>query len=208
MSIVHLGKRITDNKDDYYKYLRSNDSLIYDSGPAVTDESGPDCLSLTVGSCWYDDARYVQIHPEKGLKIKPHTSVVIETAEEIALPLNMYGLLFGAGSNIYRGTFISSGKIDPGFMGKLRVGFHNGSGRTVRLRRGDKLAYGIFVGAECDLEHFSFPTASMQPPVKIMTGWERFRRWWGQNIYQILTLLVAVISMIVSVVTMIRSFGG
>lgn len=200
MSIVHLEKRATNNKDDYYKYLRSNDSMIYVSSTVETDESGPDCLSLTVGSCWYDDARYLEIHKTKGLKIKPHTSVVIETAEEIALPLNMYGLLFGAGSNIYRGTFISSGKIDPGFAGKLRVGFHNGSSRTVVLKRGDKLAYGIFVGAECDLEHSSFPTVSAQPPVVIMGLREKIWRWFVQNIYQILALLIAAVSMIVAIV--------
>ncbi len=181
MSIVHLDKRITNNLDEYNEYLRSSDSQIYLSGKWEKDDSGPDCLSLTVGDCWYDDSRYLKINPKKGIKIKPHDSVVIETAEEIALPFNMYGLLFGAGRNIYRGTFISSGKIDPGFYGRLRIGFHNGSNKPVILKPGDKLAYSVFVNTECDLETSRLPHALSQPVVVTLNKREYVKRWFSQN---------------------------
>jgi len=200
MSIVHLNRRITNNTDEYSQYSRSSDSLIFVKGGWRTDESGPDCLSLTVGQCWYDNARYIEIDAKKGIKIKPHASVVLETAEEIALPFNMYGLLFGAGSNIYRGAFISSGKIDPGFSGKLRIGYHNGSDKTTILKRGDKLAYCIFIGTECGLEHVPLPGALSQPAVGVMSKRERFQRWFTQNAYQILAITLSTISIIVSVV--------
>lgn len=200
MAIVHLDKRVTDNTDEYSKYSRSSDSLIFVKGNWKTDESGPDCLSLTVGQCWYDNARYIEIDGQRGIKIKPHASVVLETAEEIALPLNMYGLLFGAGSNIYRGAFISSGKIDPGFSGKLRIGYHNGSDKTTILKRGDKLAYCIFIGTECGLEHTPLPNGLSQPAMGTMSRRERFRRWFTQNAYQILAIMLSTISIIVSVV--------
>lgn len=199
MSIVHLSKRITKDIDKYNEYLRSSDSLIYLTEPWEMDESGPDCLSLTVGECWYDDARYLEIDSKRGIKIKPHDSAVIETAEEIALPFNMYGLLFGAGSNIYRGTFISSGKIDPGFYGRLRIGFHNGSNKPVVLKRGDKLAYGIFVSTECDLERLRFPHALSQPAVSVLSRKERFKRWFVQNVYQLLTISISIASLVVAI---------
>lgn len=200
MAIVNLSRRVTNNADEYSKYSRSSDSLIFVKGNLATDESGPDCLALTVGQCWYDNARYIEIDSKKGIKVKPHTSVVLETAEEIALPLNVYGLLFGAGSNIYRGAFISSGKIDPGFSGKLRIGYHNGSSKTVTIKRNDKLAYCIFIGTECGLEHTPLPMASGQPVIKAMSRRERFLRWFTQNAYQILAILLSTISIIVSIV--------
>lgn len=200
MAIVHLNKRVTNSTDEYNKYLRSSDSLIFVKGNWTADESGPDCLSLKVGECWYDNARYIEIDSKKGIKIKPHGSIVLETAEEIALPLNMYGLLFGAGSNIYKGAFISSGKIDPGFSGKLRIGYHNGSDKTTILKRGDKLAYCIFIGTECGLEHTPLLKALSQPAMETMSKRERFQRWFTQNAYQILAIMLSTISIIVSVV--------
>lgn len=200
MSIVNLSKRATNNTNEYYKNSHSSDSLIYVKENIVTDQSGPDCLELTVGQCWYDNGRYIEIDSKKGIKVKPHTSVVLEAAEEIALPLNVYGLLFGAGSNIYRGAFISSGKIDPGFSGKLRVGYHNGSSKTVTIKRNDKLAYCIFIGTECGLENTPLPMPSAQPVIKAMSRRERFLRWFTQNAYQILAILLSTISIIVSIV--------
>lgn len=200
MAIINLNRRITNDIDMYNNFSRSSDSLIFVNGNWSTDESGPDCLLLTVGSCWYDNARYLEINALKGIKIKPHASIVIETAEEIALPLNMYGLLFGAGSNIYKGTFISSGKIDPGFSGKLRIGYHNGSDKTVILKPGDKLAYCIFIGTECGLEHTPLPGILSQPAVGVMSLRERFKKWFTQNAYQILAVMLSTISIIVSIV--------
>ena len=89
MAIINLNKRITNDIDMYNNFSRSSDSLIFVKGSWATDESGPDCLLFTVGRCWYDNARYLEINAHKGIKIKPHASIVIETSEEIALRLNM-----------------------------------------------------------------------------------------------------------------------
>ena len=112
----------------------------------------------------------------------------------------MYGLLIGAGRNIYRGAFISSGKIDPGFAGRLRIGYHNGSDKTIILKRGDKLAYCIFIGTECGLEHVPLPKTLSQPAIGIMSKRERFLRWFTQNAYQILAIMLSTISIIMSVI--------
>ena len=200
MAIVNLNKRITNDIDKYSSFSRSSDSLIYIKNKWVTDESGPDCLSLTVGQCWYDNSRYLKIDERKGIKIKPHASIVLETSEDIALPFNMYGLLFGAGSNIYKGAFISSGKIDPGFSGKLRIGYHNGSDKTVILKTGDKLAYCIFIETECGLEHTPLIGILSQPAIGIMSRKERFKRWFTQNAYQIIAVVLSLISIIVSTI--------
>lgn len=204
MGIVHLKKRVTTDLNQYKNYANSSDSLIYakdtyKNDTCKMDQSGPDCLTFTVGTCWYDSARYLKIDPRRGIKVKPQTSIVIETAEEIVLPHNIYGLLFGAGSNIYRGAFISSGKIDPGYAGKLRIGFFNGSNRTVILNSGDKLAYGIFIGTECDTNNIPFLGTGSPPAASIMGIKERIWRWFARNAYQVLAIVFAVISIIIAI---------
>ena len=199
MSIVSLEKRITKNWDDFEAYKCSSDSYIFIKDSYITDAEGPDCLALTVGNCWYDNGRYINIDKKKGLKVRPHASIVLETAEDIALPLNTYGLLFGAGSNIYRGAFISGGKIDPGFQGKLKIGFHNGSDNTIVLKQGDKLAYCIFVIAENSLINKPFSHA-LTPPIVVMTLREKLTRWLMRNSYELFAIIIAAASLITSII--------
>lgn len=201
MSIVNLNKRITTNFSEYSNCSKSSDSLIYIEGDYSTDESGPDCLSLTVGNCWYDKNRYISIDPKKGIKIRPHAGIVIETSEIIALPFNIYGVLFGAGSNIYRASFVSNGKIDPGFCGKLRIGYHNASSNTITLKTGDKLAYAFFLTSESEISPTTLPSLSATPtPAPALGFWKLFGRAVKQNIFQIISSIIAIVSLIVSII--------
>lgn len=200
MPIVYLKERITGDEAEFNKYISSADSLLflrnYDPTKAETfDQSGTDCLSLRVGDKWFDRSRYVQIS-NKGIKIKPQTSVVVETQEQIALPLNMYGLLFGTGKNIYSGGFISNGKIDPGFCGNLRIGFYNGSRHTVILKTGDKLAYCIFMDMESELVTKPLFTVSSAPAAVKLGRLERLKIWFVENLN--LSNFIAIIALIVS----------
>lgn len=199
MAIVNLSKRLTTDFEDYGQYIKSSDSFIYEADKYPTDESGPDCLTLTVGNCWYDQVRYIEIDPKRGIKVRPHTGVVIETNEEIALPLNIYGLIFGAGSNIYKGIFISGGKIDPGFNGKLRIGYYNTSNESINLKTGDKLGYAIFLSSESDQGTRS-KRLGVQAPVLPALKWnKRLSRWLKRNFYQIITSCIAIASLIVAI---------
>lgn len=197
MSIVSLESRTTSDWGKYEAYRSSSDSLIFINEGFTTDASGPDCLCITVGSCWYDNGRYIELDKKKGLRVRPHTSIVFEAHEQLALPLNIYGLLFGAGSNIYRGAFISSGKVDPGFSGKLKIGFHNGSDESIILHIGDKLAYCLFLNTESCLINMPF-LAPVTPPAHLLTKPERAKKWFFRNASQIITIVIAVISILLS----------
>ena len=199
MAIVNLSKRLTTSYKAYDQYIKSSDSYIYEKDKYPTDESGPDCLTLSVGECWYDKVQYIGIDPKRGLKVRPHTGVVIETNEVIALPLNVYGLIFGAGSNIYKGILISGGKIDPGFNGKLRIGYYNAGNETIYLKTGDKLGYAIFLNSESDLGLFS-KRPGAQAPIPQKLKWNnRLKRWLKQNCYHIITSCIAIASLIVAI---------
>lgn len=184
MSVVNLDKRMTKSIDEYRKTIHSSDSLICVSidedcknVPIITDPSGPDCLALHVGTVFYYKGCNWKIDREKGVKIKGGRSIVIETAESLRLPANVYGLLYGNGTNIYRGAFISCGKIDPLFAGKLRIGIYNGGAKKIVLKPGDKLAYAIFFQTECDVLVEQFSEATAVPPINQRPGlWTRFEK--------------------------------
>lgn len=201
MPIVYLKRRITGDETEFNKCVNSADSLLFlegfDSANTGTfDQSGMDCLSLRVGNKWFDRSRYVQIS-RKGIKVKPHSSVVIETQERIALPLNMYGLLFGTGKNIYSGGFISNGKIDPGFSGNLRIGFYNGSNHKIVLKTGDKIAYSIFMDMESERETMPVFTVSASPAAVKLKWWELFKLWFMDNVN--LSIIISICAIVVSI---------
>lgn len=201
MPIVNLRKRHTSDFDEFSKYEKSSDSLVFSNGEMKLDDSGPDCMTLSAGECWYDKGRYVAIDPDKGIKVRPHEGVVIETLEHIALPLNIYGLIFGAGSNIYKGAFVSNGKIDPGYNGKLRIGYHNASNDVMTIRTGDKLAYVLFVTSETNLDNASKALKIQAPEISILTKKEKVLSWLKKNWYNSAAIIIALASLLNSLLT-------
>lgn len=200
MSIVNLSKRVTKDHGVYNSYAQSSDSLIYIEGDYAVDEKSPDCLSLSVGDAWYNKGQYVKIG-EKGVKVRPHSGIVIKTKEKINLPLNVYGILFGSGQNIYRGAFVSNGKIDPGFRGNLKIGYHNAGSETIILRPGDKLAYALFLTSECEIpstvENSTGPEPDILPTLGVK---ERISRWWHNNA----SIILSTISTGIALVSLLR----
>lgn len=205
MSIVNLSKRITSDFSAYERCAESSDSLIYVEGNYNTDKNSPDCLALTVGDSWFDKDKYVTIDSKKGIKVKPHTGIVIKTNEKIILPLNVYGILFGAGRNIYRGAFVSNGKIDPGFHGNLRIGYHNAGTETIVLKPGDKLAYAFFLTSESEIPSTVASLVSQEiKAVPALSFKERFGRWLRNNIPNIFSVVSIIIAIATLIVTAIK----
>lgn len=199
MAIVNLIKRITNNKEKYHEYVKSSDSLIYVKEEYQLDSSGADCLALSVGECWYDNGRYIKIG-EKGVKVRRRSTVVIVTQESIALPLNIYGLIFGSGKNIYSGGFVSNGKIDPGFMGRLKIAYYNGSNKNVYLKSGERIGYVVFLEAERECKSLNIYD-SMKDPVIVRLGkWERFKNFLFRNAYIIIPSLISILGIITSII--------
>lgn len=199
MAVVNLKKRITDNKDQYHEYVKSSDSLIYVQGDYQLDSSGADCLALSVGDCWYDNGRYIKIG-EKGVKVRKQSTVVIVTQERIALPLNLYGLIFGSGKNIYSGGFVSSGKIDPGFMGRLKIAYYNGSNEEVVLKVGERIGYCMFVDAERECSGLGINDSIKDPVIERLGKWERFKNFLFRNANIIVPSMISIIGIIVSII--------
>ncbi len=206
MSVVDLSKRITDNWDDYCSSLKSSESLIFITNAVDSKKDGPCSMNLTVGKQWYDTRKkkYFQI-PDKGLKIRPGKSKMIETKQTICLPYNVYGELTGTGQVILQGGFISCGKINPSHEGPLRIGFYNGSDSTIIFEKDDLLACCTFFDMDTTLiNKLQKPYTDPEPelvkypfPMKILV-------WLSRNWYSVLTLLVALASAVLSLISLLK----
>ena len=80
------------------------------------------------------------------------------------------GAVYGNGKNIYRGAFISCGKIDPLFTGKLRIRVYNGGAKKIVLKTGDKLAYAVFFQTESDILSDQLSRATEVPSIREKLG--------------------------------------
>jgi dUTPase len=165
MSVVDLRRRLTRDLAAYCQAVKSVESLIYAEPPLEPVRGEVATVDLSVGDQYYDTTlKQYFLMPEGGLVVHPNTSVVIETKQELRLPHNVLGLLTGKGRFIYRAGFLSPGKIDPGFQGRLRVGFYNAGGVDIVLRSGEAFCSCLFLTTESEEIN---PTShrSIDPPV-------------------------------------------
>lgn len=154
MSLVNLNKRVTDNWDARCENLESPNSYIYVKDKSTERVLNPASMEICVGEVYILPGTSQQYKiPEKGLSINPKQTVVIYSEQKIALPYNIFGLVTGKGNYIFQGCFISTGKIDPGFDGYLKIGFYNGSNKKILLKRGNAFASVFFINTEFTMSH-------------------------------------------------------
>jgi dUTPase len=201
LSVINLNQRLTTSWEDYNAQLKAPDSRIFVDGTGTVLDS-PITLALTVGCNWLHgtDERFYAI-PDEGIDVKPRDTVIVETAEDIGLPFNVFGLVTGKGTYIFRGLQVSSGKIDPGFRGKLRIGIYNGSNRPRRLQKAAVFACAFFMQTDLCLDeplksYESFTTTQAE-----RAPWhQRLGDWLGLNWRSLIPIAVALGSLIVAVV--------
>lgn len=169
MSVVNLRKRKT-NEDptEYFTHWKSPVSKIYIDQENPTN---PSSLDIEVGAKYiYPGSNHCFKIPEDGLNIRPHQTVVVFSRQRFMLPLNMFGIVTGKGKYIYQGCLVSTGKIDPGFDGTLKIGFHNGGSLPIKLMPGESFATAFFLNTEetldAPLRHYPH---ELNPDVKKMS---------------------------------------
>jgi dUTPase len=200
MSIIDLSRRLTDNYEEYARHTKSTDSLVY-VDPIVRLEDGPSSFDLTVGDGWFNcsDSRYYAI-PNEGVTLRPRDSIVIETRQAVGVPLTAFGLVTGKGKFIFRGVLVSSGKIDPGFCDKLRIGLYNGGHEEVVIKKDEPFCTCCFFEVESSFSvvrrRSSIGPSMILPalPVRVRAT-AFFKKNWGM----LFTLLIAFISLIISI---------
>ena len=203
MSVIDLSKRIARSWEDFEKYKRSYESLIFVTAPIKVDESLVS-LDLSVGDDCYDHRtkRPFSID-EKGLFVPPRSSVVIFTEQRVALPLNVFGLVTGKGKYIYREAIISPGKIDPGFNDRLRVGFYNASDNTICLKKGEFFCSCCFMNLESSIPEP--PKRELSPQWPVASGpWRvRLQGWYARHKDKDLPLVFSLLAIVIALTTLV-----
>lgn len=158
MSVAYLRDRVTQNLEEYEQARASADSKVWVSISPKLDRAGA-TFDLTVGDTYFRNGVEHKILAD-GLPMRPGEMLVVYTQEEVALPLNMFGLITGKGRRIFQGLLVSTGKIDPGYSGRLLLGVFNASGKELTLQRGDALCECALILTEYHLQ----PTATKDEP--------------------------------------------
>lgn len=193
MSVIEIKSRIAHDEKSFLSAGMSDKSLLYLTGGL---EPGSYSVDLSVGDSWNE--RYGpssgQLYriPEEGLDIGRHGSVVVEVAESIHVPHNMYGIVVPTGSLFLdKGILIAPAKVEPSFIGSLKLRLFNTTGYKHCLRRGDKIASIVFFSTE----NTSFQprvTKASVPVDKQAPALKRFKRWTSRNRNQFITWLIAI----------------
>lgn len=150
MGIIDLNKRHTGCWREMHQNLQSPDSKVF-----VLDANNINLTSmdLEVGQAYILPGSNRQYAiPEDGLVVKPRHSVVIFTKQRIKLPYNVFGVVTGKGTYIFKGCFLATGKIDPAFDGYLKIGFYNGGDTSIKLPKGTPFATAYFINTDSTLE--------------------------------------------------------
>lgn len=199
MAILDLNTRLTDDWTKCHQHDKLADSMVFTS--IVADGvNSPTTVELKVGHICIKpgDSKTYKID-EKGLKIRPKQTWVVYTEQNFYLPLNVFGLVTGKGNFIFQGCLISSGKIDPGFTGPLKIGFYNGSNDTIVLKTGDSFATAFFMTMEATLEApLKEYQSSPSPTTSTIGRWSKSIDWLRQHGWQIATMIVALVPSVIS----------
>ncbi|MFB2119455.1 hypothetical protein [Parapedobacter sp. 2B3] len=196
MAIVDLKNRITNDLSRYNKSKLSSQSLIYiDQGSYKLDD-GPASVDLSVGDKWFFVNENTAYDVADGVEINPFQSILIETKEHIRMPLNVFGLVTGKGRHIFQGAFISTGKIDPSFDNKLKIGIYNGSKKKIKLVKDAPLCTCVFFEMETNLPYENKRSNDAAPvSPKPIGRKKRFLVWVKEN-KELIAIFISLIALI------------
>lgn len=148
MSVVDLKKRSSSDWDKIHECLQSTDSKVF-IDPRKEESIGPASMDIEVGDAYIIPGSNESFKiPEEGIKVKPKQAVVLYTRQRFKLPYNIFGVVTGKGKYIFKGCFLSTGKIDPGFEGCLKIGFFNGGCLRITLKPNDVFATVFFLNTD------------------------------------------------------------
>lgn len=203
MAVIDLSTRITKDWEKFQQSKSSSDSYIYISPDSYKLDDGPASVDFMVGDTWFlQNSNQQYMITDSGIALTPHQSILIETKEEIALPDNAFGLVTGKGLRIFRGTFISTGKIDPGFIGKLKIGIYNGSDKEIQLKKGVPLCTCVFFEMETNLPlPKKKKTDNSDRKPKPIGKKEQTKLWIKEN-YKFVSTILSIIAIFISMLAL------
>lgn len=123
--------------------------------PFFEKHLGPCSYDLTIGNEYISlrDPRTVnKLNNDEILKVGPRETVLILTAEYIALPRNIIGFVVPKARWLFEGTSINATRIEPSWYGKLLISFTNNSNSEIRLQKEREFCTCMFAKLDKDVE--------------------------------------------------------
>ncbi|ABI73228.1 dCTP deaminase domain-containing protein [Shewanella frigidimarina] len=155
MTVLQVKGRTTNSEAYFDAHSLSNSSFIYTN--ASEDNIEEYSLELTLGSGWnnsYSLKNQGLIEISECISIPKHGSIVVEVNEDIYVPHNKYGIVVPTGSMfLSQGVLIASAKVEPAFIGKLKLRMYNTTAQKVNINKGDKIGSVIFFSTESTKVH-------------------------------------------------------
>jgi len=198
MNVINPRDRLTTDWDAYSAHVEDRDNCLICIQPDYEVDS-PISIYLRVGQRWYPARKnkYFQV-PADGLKLPPGEAAVIETKEHMGVPGSFFGLVTGRGRYIWRGAFVSPGKIDPYFEGHLKVGFYNGGSSTIVLKPGDSFCSASFFRTDDGI--LRPPSKSQEPQAEVVPMTFAQRLWSTYRVNRsLINTLIALAALIVAI---------
>ncbi len=114
--------------------------------PFSRDSLEPAGYQMRVGDRYFRGLQKEELQDADTFEIEPYEVVVIETLEHLCIPRFMIARWNIKVKLAYKGLlWVGAAQVDPGYIGKLACPIYNLSRRSVKLKRGDKLALIDFV---------------------------------------------------------------
>lgn len=199
MSLIHVLSRTTKSEKEFLQAGLSDCSLVL-----VETETKVESFSieLTVGAIWsnrYDTTDNAMFAiPREGIDIPVGGSVVVEVAEKIRVPHNMYGLIIPTGRLFLdRGIIIAAAKIEPSFNDRLKLRMVNVSGSKRSIGPGQKIASAIFFSTERTVYHDEVRKGAVVATKPVARG-KKLAKWCSENRNQLVTWALAGSALVVA----------
>lgn len=203
MSIIDLSRRIVFDWDEYNKNAKSYESNIFIKPQSEVSIQSNTSVNITIGDVWYNNTKHSDVKmTDKGIKVKAQRYVVFQTQQYFGIPYNVYGIVVGKGINIFNGGVISTGKIVPGYKGKLRIGYYNASNSTIILHKGDVLGSCIFFDTEAtNTNEYMGDELENIPALENLTKKEKICEWLGNNWPNIISWAFSSVAILIAFLT-------
>jgi deoxycytidine triphosphate deaminase len=192
VAVIYIRDRVTADEQEFDANASSDRSLLLLENANHTESFS---VELTVGLGWSENYSALNNHmhaieEQQRVDLLRNSSIVVEVAEEIRVPHNMYGIVVPTGSLFLdKGVIIAAAKVEPSFIGKLKLRLVNTTPRTVSLAHRDKLASIIFFSTEVT-KHQPTVEKRANRDKKPPTFVEQSIKWLRTHYIQLITWLI------------------
>jgi len=163
-------------------------------GGDTTENKEEVCVDLSVGESYMEAGSSENLTTNEEYFLKPGRCIIVQTAEQLNIPNDVFGFLCSKGSLSLRGFFVPNTKIDPLFSGKLDVALYNAGKKQLQIKKGMKFCSIVFQKIEA-------PVVSTAPRGGLRISNEKANKaitYCRENALALLALLVSALGVLVN----------